>query len=656
MADEAITPALATGMRVLKGAFVSVLRCPSGATTLGFKALSPTRGVLGVKVASLEAEPSAAQVAEVEEAANRVIAANVSVRVICAPRAEVDAAYGDAGYDAFTPRGVPSTTPVALAYIEKWNLSIVESAPGVVLRSTAGVGRCTIQGVKYTKGKLDVTFDVAPPAGEAEVSGPPSEVPADRPSAEEVATTNPRLEKKKAAAGGLEGAAPAKAAAPVVAAAATPVESTSTPVWAVSAREGEQVVTPWEVEAEGGIDYDKLIVTFGCTRITEDMVARVERLTGRRAHRFLRRGLFFSHRDLAELLNNYERGEPFYLYTGRGPSSEALHLGHLVPFQFTQWLQEAFGVPLVIQLTDDEKFLWKDLTLEECHRLGHENAKDIIACGFNPASTFLFTDLDYVGAMYPNILRIQKAVTYSQVRGIFGFTGDANIGKVAFPAVQAAPSFSSTFPVPLRGARDMACLIPQAIDQDPYFRMTRDAAPKLGFKKPALIHSKFFPALQGSKSKMSSSTASSAIMVTDSPKEIKSKVNRYAFSGGGATEGEQREKGADLEVDVPYQYLRFFLEDDEELKQVRDPWRPVECAPQPSPYPPHTHTHTDWRRLRRGPAADGPGEGPPHRCVDAHGGRARGGAEEGDGRGSGGIYGRAPPRVERQAVVGVRSP
>ncbi len=32
--------------------------------------------------------------------------------------------------------------------------------------------------------------------------------------------------------------------------------------------------------------------------------------------------------------------------------------------------------------------------------------------------------------------------------------------------------------------------------QDPYFRMTRDAAPRLGFNKPALIESKFFPALQ----------------------------------------------------------------------------------------------------------------------------------------------------------------
>jgi len=42
---------------------------------------------------------------------------------------------------------------------------------------------------------------------------------------------------------------------------------------------------------------------------------------------------------------------------------------------FTKWLQDVFEAPLVIQLTDDEKHFVKDLTLEECHRLGYENAK-----------------------------------------------------------------------------------------------------------------------------------------------------------------------------------------------------------------------------------------------------------------------------------------
>ena len=63
----------------------------------------------------------------------------------------------------------------------------------------------------------------------------------------------------------------------------------------------------------------------------------------------------------------------------------------------SRYLQDAFKVPLVIQLTDDEKFLWKNLTIEETQRLARENAKDIIACGFDIAKTFIFADFDYVG-------------------------------------------------------------------------------------------------------------------------------------------------------------------------------------------------------------------------------------------------------------------
>jgi tryptophanyl-tRNA synthetase len=60
-------------------------------------------------------------------------------------------------------------------------------------------------------------------------------------------------------------------------------------------------------------------------------------------------------------------------------------------------LQDAFKVPLVIQLTDDEKFLWKNLSAEECKRLARENAKDIIACGFDVQRTFIFSDFEFVG-------------------------------------------------------------------------------------------------------------------------------------------------------------------------------------------------------------------------------------------------------------------
>lgn len=48
-----------------------------------------------------------------------------------------------------------------------------------------------------------------------------------------------------------------------------------------------------------------------------------------------------AHRDFNEILDAYERADKFYLYTGRGPSSEALHLGHLIPFMFTQYVNSS---------------------------------------------------------------------------------------------------------------------------------------------------------------------------------------------------------------------------------------------------------------------------------------------------------------------------
>ena len=62
-----------------------------------------------------------------------------------------------------------------------------------------------------------------------------------------------------------------------------------------------------------------------------------------------------------------------------------------------RWLQDVFNVPLVIQMTDDEKYLWKDLTLDQAYGYAVENAKDIIACGFDIKKTFIFSDLDYMG-------------------------------------------------------------------------------------------------------------------------------------------------------------------------------------------------------------------------------------------------------------------
>ncbi|KAK3276382.1 hypothetical protein CYMTET_15537 [Cymbomonas tetramitiformis] len=347
-----------------------------------------------------------------------------------------------------------------------------------------------------------------------------------------------------------------------------PTETTST----AKQEGGEQEIDPWSVKggADGKIDYDALLTKWGCQQIDKELIERVEKLTGVPAHPLLARGVFFAHRDLKALLDAYEKDpKSFYLYTGRGPSSESLHLGHLIPFMFTKYLQEAFKVPLVIQLTDDEKCIWKGISIEESRRLAFENAKDIIACGFDKRNTFIFNDFDYVGGMfYQNMVSIAKCVTFNQAKGIFGFKFEDPIAKIAFPPVQAAPSFPDSFPHLFGKGKKLRCLIPCAIDQDPYFRMTRDAAPRMGGHKPALIESRFFPSLKGESGKMSASDENSCIYVTDTPKQIKTKINKHAFSGGRETIEDHRLYGGNLDVDISWKYLNFFLEDDAELEQI----------------------------------------------------------------------------------------
>lgn len=197
------------------------------------------------------------------------------------------------------------------------------------------------------------------------------------------------------------------------------------------------------------------------------------------------------------------------------------------------------------------------------------NAKDIIAFGFDMSKTFIFSNYEYVGGpFYENVSKISRQITYSQAKATFGFTDSDNIGKIHFAAIQAAPSFSNSFPQIFGKTSNVPCLIPCAIDQDPYFRLTRDVAQKLKYPKPALLHSKFFPALQGPQTKMSASDPNSSIFMTDTPAQIKNKINKHGFSGGQETEEEHRRLGGNPDVDVAYQYLTFLLDDDDELKQM----------------------------------------------------------------------------------------
>ncbi len=323
----------------------------------------------------------------------------------------------------------------------------------------------------------------------------------------------------------------------------------------------EFIVTPWHVE--GDIDYDKLIKQFGTEKITNMILKKIEKATGE-IHFMLRRGVFFSHRDLGRLLDEYEKGKKFFLYTGRGPSGHT-HIGHLVPWVFAKWLQEKFDTNIYFQLTDDEKFFAKqDLTLQQTRNFAYENALDFIALGFKPEKTKIIINTRNIRTLYPIAAEVAKKINFSNTKAVFGFTGETNVGMIFYTSLQSAPCFIEDRPV----------LIPLGVDQDPHFRITRDVAPRIGKQKPALIHNIMIPSLSGPGGKMSASDESGTVYTTDAPEIVKKKINKYAFSGGQATVEEHRRVGGNPDIDVSYQYLRIFFEpDDRKLKTIYDEYK-----------------------------------------------------------------------------------
>ena len=320
-------------------------------------------------------------------------------------------------------------------------------------------------------------------------------------------------------------------------------------------------ISPWEVS--GNIDYNKLSKKFGTKEISKEILTKLEK-----THPILWRGNYFSHRDFDLWIKDAEAGKKVSILTGRGPS-EKMHLGHLVPFLAAKALQDKYNCNVYIPISEDEKFfVKKGLSIKDSEDFAEENILDIIALGFKPSKTFIMRDFKYSN-LYKQASQIAKLITYSEAKSVFGLKPENNLGWTFYPAVQAAHILLPQF---IEGKH--RTLVPVGIDQDPFIRLTRDISEHstLKFIKPSAIHSKFIPSLKGSI-KMSSSKGgdSNLIYLSDNEKEVKRKINKYAFSGGKDTLEEHRKYGGNSETDVSFQYLKMLFEEkDKTLLDIKE--------------------------------------------------------------------------------------
>lgn len=325
------------------------------------------------------------------------------------------------------------------------------------------------------------------------------------------------------------------------------------------------VVNPWEVK--GDIDYEKLIKEFGVSPLRQLPEIFEENV-------LFRRKIVFAHRDIQRILEAIKNKKKFVLMTGLMPTGK-FHLGHMLLAQQIIFYQR-LGAKIYIAVADVEAYNARGQSLEDSRKIAIDQyIANYIALGLDLKNCEIYfqsersKNSEKSNAYYRLQNLLARYATFNEFKAVYG---DISPGKMISALLQASdmlhvqlPEFEKKCPV----------IVPVGIDQDPHIRLTRDISKRIkdfDFENISSTYHFFMPGLSGGK--MSSSDPNSFIALTDSPKEVETKIKKYAFSGGRDTLEEHRKKGGNPDIDVSFQYLKFFFEpDDEKLKQIENDYR-----------------------------------------------------------------------------------
>ncbi len=328
-------------------------------------------------------------------------------------------------------------------------------------------------------------------------------------------------------------------------------------------------IDPWKDQAIR--DYAKLLREFGI----QDFKPLARRIPN--PSLCMRRGIIFGHRDFGRILDAMKKKRKFVMLTGLMPSGK-FHIGHKMVADEIIYLQK-HGARTYLLVADIEAYNIRGGSLEELRKTAiEEYLINYIALGLKPRNCdFYFQSQrsqnpDKSNAYYRLIGMVSKRTTFSEMKAIYG---DLTPGKIMSVFTQVAdilhpqlPEFEGKCPV----------VVPVGADQDSHIKLTRDIVSRLKGNKeldlipPSSLYHEFMPGLKGGK--MSSSDPYSYIALTDNPKTVKEKINKYAFSGGQPSVAEHRKKGGNPDVDVAFQMLQFMFEpDDRKIRKIRDDYK-----------------------------------------------------------------------------------
>jgi tryptophanyl-tRNA synthetase len=273
--------------------------------------------------------------------------------------------------------------------------------------------------------------------------------------------------------------------------------------------------------------------------------------------------LIYSHRDFDKFFSALKKGEKCAIVSGLNASG-TIHMGHKAVFDTNLYFQKKYGLQVFVPISDDESYVAKKVkTQEEALENSLKLAKELLAYGFDPKKTYIIIDQIYTN-IYNLAIKLSTHVTLSEIKSTYGYNMEDNPGLFFYPAIQSAHIL---FPQEKFGIKNV--LVPIGPDEDAHLRICRDIASRLGYNKPAVLHIRFLPGLDGLK--MSKSRAN-AIFLRDDEKTIIKKINQ-SFSGGRATIEEHRKLGGKPEEDVSIFYLSRFFLSEKEAKALKEKYR-----------------------------------------------------------------------------------
>ena len=328
----------------------------------------------------------------------------------------------------------------------------------------------------------------------------------------------------------------------------------------------ESKVTPWEIS--GNVDYEKLLKEFGIREMPELPKQFNE-------SPLFRRKIIFAHRDFNQILEAVKTKKKFAMMTGLMPSGK-FHLGHMLLAQQMIFYQN-IGAKLYVAVADLEAYATRGKSLKELREIAIDQyLLNYIALGLKPRNLdFYFQsersdDAKKSNAYYRLASSFSKYATFNEFKAIYGEVSPA---KMSSSLLQAADMLHPQLP---EFEGKISVVVPVGIDQDPHLRLARDISQRYKdykFSQLSSTYHLFFPGLKG-RGKMSSSDETSYIAMTDSEKEVETKIKKYAFSGGKDTLEEHRKHGGNPDIDVSFQYLKFFFEpDDKKLQKIHDDYK-----------------------------------------------------------------------------------